>query len=91
MAMGAERRSRRTRPRASRDDPPDGGVTHGGQAGLRDCAPAPVVEAVDTTGAGDAFLGALAARLRSGDKLAEAVGAAGRARPSPAKSRQQRR
>lgn len=36
-------------------------------------APAPEVEAVDTTGAGDAFVGALAARLAAGDELAEAV------------------
>lgn len=34
---------------------------------------APKVEAVDTTGAGDAFVGALAARLASGDGLEEAV------------------
>jgi ribokinase len=34
---------------------------------------APACEAVDTTGAGDAFLGALAVRLRVGDTLAEAV------------------
>jgi ribokinase len=35
--------------------------------------PAPVVEAVDTTGAGDAFCGAVAARLLAGDSLVEAV------------------
>lgn len=35
--------------------------------------PAPEVEPVDTTGAGDAFAGALAARLAEGDSLAEAV------------------
>ncbi|HVL24543.1 MAG TPA: ribokinase [Thermomicrobiales bacterium] len=35
--------------------------------------PAPKVEAVDTTGAGDAFCGALAARLRAGDDLDRAV------------------
>lgn len=35
--------------------------------------PAPRVEAVDTTGAGDAFVGALAARLAAGDRLTEAV------------------
>jgi len=34
---------------------------------------APEVEVVDTTGAGDAFVGALAARLAAGDELAEAV------------------
>ncbi len=35
--------------------------------------PAPKVEAVDTTGAGDAFVGALAARLAGGASLEEAV------------------
>jgi ribokinase len=35
--------------------------------------PAPVVEAVDTTGAGDAFCGAVAARLLAGDPLVGAV------------------
>jgi ribokinase len=35
--------------------------------------PAPAVEVVDTTGAGDAFVGALAARIREGLRLAEAV------------------
>ncbi|HHC08166.1 MAG TPA: ribokinase [Actinobacteria bacterium] len=35
--------------------------------------PAPVVEAVDTTGAGDAFCGTLAARLALGDDLVGAV------------------
>ena len=34
---------------------------------------APKVEAIDTTGAGDAFVGALAARLAGGDGLEEAV------------------
>lgn len=35
--------------------------------------PAPKIEAVDTTGAGDAFVGALAARLAGGARLEEAV------------------
>jgi len=35
--------------------------------------PAPVVQAADTTGAGDAFVGALAVRLRAGDDLATAA------------------
>lgn len=35
--------------------------------------PAPRVTAVDTTGAGDAFIGALAARLAKGDTLVESV------------------
>ena len=35
-------------------------------------APAPSVKAVDTTGCGDAFLGALAHRLAAGDDLATA-------------------
>ncbi len=35
--------------------------------------PAPPVEVVDTTGAGDAFVGALAARLAAGDGLEDAV------------------
>ena len=35
--------------------------------------PSPRVQAVDTTGAGDAFTGALAARLLAGDQLPEAV------------------
>jgi ribokinase len=39
-------------------------------------APAPVVEAVDATGAGDAFVGALAALLRAGEHLRDAVPAA---------------
>lgn len=41
--------------------------------------PAPTVSAVDTTGAGDAFAGALAARLSGGATLEEAVGYAVRA------------
>ncbi|RKT51803.1 ribokinase [Saccharothrix australiensis] len=36
--------------------------------------PAPAVEPVDTTGAGDAFAGALAARLAAGESLVEAAG-----------------
>lgn len=38
--------------------------------------PAPAVTVTDTTGAGDAFLGALTARLQSGDALRDAVAAA---------------
>lgn len=41
--------------------------------------PAPEVEVVDTTGAGDAFVGALAARLARGEGLPEAVSYAVRA------------
>lgn len=40
--------------------------------------PAVKVQAVDTTGAGDAFTGALAARLANGDTLAQAATFAGR-------------
>jgi ribokinase len=55
-----------------------------GEAGVFVCdpggaelwVPAPVVDVADTTGAGDAFLGALAARLQSGDALPEAIEAA---------------
>jgi ribokinase len=41
--------------------------------------PAPETEVVDTTGAGDAFVGALAVRLARGDSLRQAVGYAVRA------------
>jgi ribokinase len=41
--------------------------------------PAPEVDVVDTTGAGDAFVGALATRLARGDSLEEAVAYAVRA------------
>ena len=55
----------------------DGAVFAGeGDAGH---VPAPKVEVVDTTGAGDAFVGALALRLARGDSLREAVGYAVRA------------
>ncbi len=48
-----------------------GGAVWAGKGGGR--AGAPVVEAVDTTGAGDAFVGVLAAAISSGRPLAEAV------------------
>lgn len=41
--------------------------------GAVSAVPAPRVTAVDTTGAGDAFVGALAARLHAGDLLHDAV------------------
>ena len=41
--------------------------------------PARAVAAADTTGAGDAFVGALASRLRAGDALADAAAYAARA------------
>jgi ribokinase len=41
--------------------------------------PSPAVKVVDTTGAGDAFAGALAWRLSAGDRLADAVALAARA------------
>jgi ribokinase len=40
--------------------------------------PAPKVEVVDTTGAGDAFIGALGWRLSAGDLLADAAAVAAR-------------
>ncbi|MEU1630012.1 ribokinase [Streptomyces sp. NPDC020096] len=46
-------------------------AAHGDGTGVR--IPSPRVRAVDTTGAGDAFTGALAWRLGAGDELAEAV------------------
>lgn len=48
------------------------GATHAGRSG-DGRAPGVPVTAVDTTGAGDAFVGALAARLDEGAGLAEAV------------------
>ena len=35
--------------------------------------PSPTVDAVDTTGCGDAFMGALALRLAAGDELVDAA------------------
>ena len=55
----------------------DGAVFASGEASKRLAAPR--VEAVDTTGAGDAFVGALAARLAGGDLLEDAVAYAVRA------------
>ena len=50
---------------------PDGALLC--QAGEVQRIAAPIVEAVDTTGAGDTFAGALAAQLAAGSELAEAV------------------
>ncbi|MHA7240924.1 ribokinase [Arthrobacter sp. TMS1-12-1] len=47
-------------------------VAAAGDAAVRG-VPAPQVTAVDTTGAGDAFVGALAARLAAGESLEDAV------------------
>ncbi len=44
--------------------------------GSQERLPAPVVEVVDTTGAGDAFVGALASQLAAGRSLREAAAAA---------------
>jgi ribokinase len=50
---------------------PDGALVASG--GEISAFPAPKVSAVDTTGAGDAFVGALAARLAAGDSLSTGV------------------
>ena len=49
------------------------GAVYADAAGSRRIAPVPV-HAVDTTGAGDAFLGALAAMLAAGSRIDEALG-----------------
>jgi ribokinase len=50
-----------------------GGAWYGDRTGTREHVPAPVVEAVDTTGAGDAFIGALAVAWGEGRDLIDAV------------------
>jgi ribokinase len=50
-----------------------GGAWYGDRTGVRKHVPAPVVEAVDTTGAGDAFIGALAVAWGEGRDLIDAV------------------
>jgi ribokinase len=49
------------------------GAWYGERSGTRVHVPAPVVEAVDTTGAGDAFIGALAVAWGEGRDLVDAV------------------
>jgi ribokinase len=49
------------------------GAVYAEPDGASGSCPAPVVEVVDTVGAGDAFVGALAVRLVTGASLAEAV------------------
>lgn len=51
------------------------GAVYADPDGASGNCPAPVVEVVDTVGAGDAFVGALAVRLVTGAGLAEAVAA----------------
>lgn len=58
-------------------DGPRGAVVADGDGWAR--VPTPAVRAVDTTGAGDAFAGTLAARLAAGDALADAAESAARA------------
>jgi ribokinase len=41
--------------------------------GNEDAVPAPAVDVVETNGAGDAFLAALAVRLRAGEALGDAM------------------
>jgi ribokinase len=58
----------------------DGAYVVGRRAGAAIHVPAPEVDdVVDTTGAGDAFIGAFVARLRAGDDLTAAAGFAVRA------------